>query len=470
MLRLFLFGATGDLSVKKLYPALFALHTGGQLPEAHEMICIGRRPYDQAAFQNFIIDEVGGVRDVKQWYSFIKRLTYVSIAFETASDYERLSEMLLVKNDEDIHIFYLATAPEFFEVIASNVHSAGLLKRGNLRHRIVIEKPFGKDLKSAESINQHLNQYLVEDQIYRMDHYLGKEMIQNILMLRFDNTLFEASWDRSAIDHVQISVTESGGVEERAGYYDRSGAVRDMIQSHLLQMLALVAMQPESLELAAITAAKTDVLSKLRIEDVSRDVVLGQYAAGGQWKGYREEEGVPVQSSTETFAAMKLKIDDPKWQGVDFYLRTGKRMAAKVSEIVVVYKAPSHPTEKYAPANTLTIQIHPLEGMKVRFNMKRPGHHKELVTREMAFCQSCMSDYDAQEAYEVLIMEAVQGKRELYTHWEEVRKAWTFVESILAACTQKSLKLHAYPAGGRGPEAASQLLSRDGRHWIENSP
>lgn len=467
VLRIFLFGATGDLSIKKLYPALYALHISGNLPEDHEIICIGRRPYDQSGFQAFIIEEVGGVRDVKQWYSFIKRLRYVPVVFESLEDYEKLYASVEDHKSSDVHIFYLATAPQYFEVIAAHIHGAGLLEYGNLNHRLVIEKPFGKDLSSATQVNSKLSHYVVEPQIYRMDHYLGKEMIQNILMLRFDNTIFESSWHKDAIDHIQITVSESGGVEERAGYYDRSGAVRDMIQSHLLQMLALVAMDPACLDQDAICSAKTDVFKQLSIENVERDVVLGQYRAAGPIKGYLEEEGVPANSGTETFAAMKLRVDAPKWQGVDFYLRTGKRLKAKVSEIVVVYKAPQQPSEGLVPPNRLTIQIHPQEGMKLMFNMKQPGHQKALITREMSFCQSCLIDYDAQEAYETLIMEVIGGKHELYTRWDEVEAAWQFVSQILGACRQKALPLHAYAAGSHGPEAAQDLITRDKRAWID---
>ena len=253
--------------------------------------------------------------------------------------------------------------------------------------------------------------YLVEDQIYRMDHYLGKEMIQNILMLRFNNTLFEASWNNTTIDHVQITVAESFGVFERAGYYDASGAIRDMIQSHLLQMLALVAMTPQNTDStdntsnASICDAKVEVLKHLSIGQVNQDVVLGQYTSGNGHLGYREEKGVREDSTTETYTAMKLRVNLPRWQGVDFYLRTGKRLSSKVSEIVIVYKTPPGASGKTSPANTLTIQIHPEEGMKLKFNMKKPGTVKELVTRDMTFCQSCIVDYTSVEAYETLINE-----------------------------------------------------------------
>lgn len=465
MMRFFLFGATGDLSIKKLYPALFELFNQKKLTEEVEIICIGRRDFDNGQLHDFIADEVGGIRDVKQWFKFIKSLNYKQLAFESLEDYQNLIKGLSFQ-PEDIHLFYLATAPNFFEPIVSHLSESGLLEKSNPFHRVVIEKPFGKDLKSATAINAHLEKFVDEHQIYRMDHYLGKEMIQNIMMLRFNNMLFEASWNKDYIDHVQITVAESYGVFERAGYYDKSGAIRDMIQSHLLQMLALIAMTPlGNREYADIVSAKVEVLKALKFNDVRNDVVLGQYVSHGNMLGYRQEKGVHPESATETFTAMKLRVDLPRWEGVDFYLRTGKRLMDKVSEIVIVYKKPDGALNGGCPPNTLTIKIHPQEGMKLKFNMKMPGTVKELITREMEFCQSCMIDYNAPEAYETLINEVVLGHHDLYTRWDEVKYEWMFVEKMLDECVDLKNSIQYYPAGSRGPKAADDLLAEDGRIW-----
>jgi glucose-6-phosphate 1-dehydrogenase len=465
MLRFFLFGATGDLSIKKLYPALFELFNKNKLSDDVEIICIGRRDFSDEILHDFIADKVGGVRDVKLWFKFVKSLKYKQLAFEDLEDYKQLEAGLKIDKN-DTHIFYLATAPQFFEPIVAHLYASRLLEQSNLNHRVVIEKPFGKDLESAIKINEHLESFVDENQIYRMDHYLGKEMIQNIMMLRFNNMLFEASWNKEYIDHVQITVAESYGVFERAGYYDKSGAIRDMIQSHLLQMLALVAMTPlGNREYEDVVSAKVEVLHALRFDDVRKDVVLGQYISHGNMLGYRQEKGVHPKSLTETFTAMKIRVDLPRWDGIDFYLRTGKRLKSKVSEIVIVYKKPTGSIGNECPPNTLTIQIHPQEGMKLKFNMKMPGTIKELITREMEFCQSCMIDYHAPEAYETLINEVVLGNHDLYTRWDEVKNEWTFVEKMLDECVDLKTDIQYYEAGSRGPKLADDLLARDGRIW-----
>ncbi len=465
MTKIFLFGATGDLSIRKLYPALYELFSRDRLPSDTEIICISRRPYDKDAFLDFLISNVGGTRDVKKWFEFIKKLTYFSLEFPKLEDYVELKKQ--VDGDKDsVNIFYLATAPQFFKPIVEHLSSAGLLEHGNLNNRIVFEKPFGKNLQTAKEINEHLSQYVVEDQIYRMDHYLGKEMIQNIMMLRFSNMIYEASWNKDYIDHIQITVAESVGVLERAEYYDQAGAIRDMIQSHLLQMLSLVALTPSGkLDSRDILKSKTEVLKALYIEDVKRDVIIGQYSGDGKVKAYREEKGVAPDSCTETYAAMKLKVDLPRWEGVDFYLRTGKSLEKKVSEIAIVYKCPDVGNYSTCPQNVMVIEIYPQEGMRFKFNMKKPGEARALVTREMEFCQSCMIDYSAPEAYETLIHEVVSGNHDLFTRWDEVWYEWVFVEKMLSECQNLQQNLRMYAPGSKGPKEADELLARDGRQW-----
>ncbi len=465
MLRIFLFGATGNLSMKKLIPAFYQLLEKRQLPENVEIICIGRREFTRTSFQDFVIDRIGGERDVKKWFTFIKRLEYHQLRFDAPNDYKRLLEKIAI-HEVDVHLFYLATDPRFFTIITRYLSEFGLLEYSNINQRIVFEKPFGKDLESATEINEVLSTYLVEDQIYRMDHYLGKEMIQNIMMLRFSNMIYEASWNHAYIDHVQITVTESVGVLERAGYYDQSGAIRDMIQSHLLQMLTLVAMTPKKYpDEETVISGKTEVLKALSIADAKTDVVIGQYVAAKGMQSYRDEKGVPPDSCTETFAALKVKVDLPRWEGVDFYLKTGKRLSGKISEIAIIYKETGKNLIPDCPTNVLVIEIYPKEGMRLTFNMKKPGTTQEIVTREMEFCQSCLVDYSAPEAYEILIHEVIMGKHDLYTRWDEVKYEWTFVEKMLHECGTLGDKLQFYPAGSRGPELADALLERDGRSW-----
>ncbi len=465
MFRIFLFGATGDLSMKKLYPAFYALFNRNQLPENVKIICIGRRDFSNLSFRDYVIDHIGEERDVKKWVEFIKHLEYHRLLFETPHDYKRLKEKIII-NEEDIHLFYLATDPQFFKSITCHLSEAGILQQGNINDRIVFEKPFGKNLKSASEINEYLSNYVAEDQIYRMDHYLGKEMIQNIMMLRFSNMIYEASWNCDYIDHVQINVAESVGVYERAGYYDQSGAIRDMIQSHLLQMLTLIAMTPKGyLDDEDIFKGKTEVLKALSIVDAKKDIVIGQYVSADGMQGYREEKGVRPDSCIETFAALKVKVDLPRWQGVDFYLRTGKRLSEKKSEIVIVYKEIGENIIPACPTNVLIIEIYPREGMRLKFNMKMPGTTHEIVTREMEFCQSCIVDYSAPEAYEILIKEVAEGRHDLYTRWDEVKYEWAFVENMLRECIDLKDDLRFYPAGSRGPKLADVLLERDGRSW-----
>ncbi len=466
MMQFYLFGATGDLSLKKIFPALFALYERRILDESFEMICIGRREFSQENFYTYLEEHIKELDDKLKWTSFLKHLHYQKMTFESVEDYDTMEKSHL-SDKKAVRLFYLATAPEYFETIIEHLSQSGLLEIQNKDHRLLIEKPFGKDLESAIQITRHLEKYLAEFQIFRVDHYLGKEMIQNIMLLRFSNALIEAGWNNDCIDHIQITVAESIGVFERAGYYDKSGAIKDMIQSHLLQILALLAMTPKGERSPAdICDAKVEVLKNLQFNDVQKDVVLGQYSKGESFIGYRDEQGVPPQSNTETYTAIKVKVDLPRWQGVDFYLRTGKRLREKHSEIVIVYKKPSGAIGQDAPPNVLTIQIFPQEGMTLQFNMKEPQTTKQLITREMTFCQSCLGDYKIPEAYENLIYEAIQGNHDLYARWDEVKYEWTFIEKILGQCMKLRAPLEFYPAGGDGPIGAEALMLRDGRQWL----
>lgn len=450
MQSLFLFGGTGDLSLKKLYPALLELDKQVKFDKTTRIICIGRRDFTDALFHQFIMDQQ--LNPSKEWESFVEKLHYVQVRFEVAEDYNKLATFQQI-DPQEIAVFYLATAPQYFEVIVEKLNHSSLLEKGNTNHRVVIEKPFGNDLKSAVKINNHMKKFLDESQIYRMDHYLGKEMIQNIMMLRFSNVLFEASWNHTFIDYVEISVSESSGVFERAAYYDKTGAIRDMVQSHLLQMLALIAMTPDKdSHYGHLCDAKVNILKNLKIQSVEEDIVIGQYVSNGFTRGYREENGVSPTSMTETFAAITVQIDVPRWKGVNFYLKTGKGLSHKASEITIVYKRPPGKYGQTAPANKLTIEVDPKEGMSLQFNMKEPRTVSDLITREMAFCQSCMVDYNSPMAYETLIHEVLVGSHDLYARWDEVKYAWVFIEQILSQCEDIKSRLVYYPVGSDGPE------------------
>lgn len=465
MVQVVIFGGTGDLSLRKLYPALAQVTRLDKIKVDLSVVCIGRRPYTQAAWQDFLNDHQPKALSREAWQKVVGLLTYHQMDMTDADAYDGLKRVM-GETGEATRLYYLATGPQFFETVVSHLSHHGLLEKAAPHHRLVIEKPFGSDLKSATLINTQLTQYLTEDQIYRMDHYLGKEMIQNIMLLRSENPIFQAIWSHHHIDHVQITLAETLGVVERAGYYDRAGAIRDMLQSHMLQMLALVASSKtcDVMDYTRLLAAKIQVLKHLRIEDVSHHVVLGQYLSSDQGRGYREEEGVSDHSLTETFVAAKIFVDTPLWQGVPCYLRTGKRLSRRVSEIVLVFKADQ--TLLGSQANALTIAIQPEEGMRLSINLKEPGVTDKAKARQMSFCQTCLSDYTSIEAYETLIIEAIEGRKMLFASWEEIRLSWAFIENIFSTCGHLQDTLSTYPAGGGGPKASYDLIEKDHRSWM----
>lgn len=467
----YIFGGTGDLSFKKLYPAFFALYKKQDLPESFHVLVIGRRDYSSFDMRAQI--EVG----LNNYYpghesqvkNFLEHVIYFQMDFDNEEAYERLLTIsceLTEFSTEIGKIAYLATAPEYFEIIAKRLTTAQILVKGHDQHSIVIEKPFGKDLESAYAIDKAISEVLAPEQIYRMDHYLGKSMIQNLMILRFSNAIFEASWNRRYIDHVQVTVAEDIGVGDRGGYYDKSGAIRDMIQSHLLQIVALLTMnQPKSLNYDDLCDAKVEVLKQLKIGSIEKDLVLGQYVSDGIMKSYHDEKGIEEGSCTETFVAMKLQIDNERWKDVDFYLRTGKHLAQKVAEVTVFYKNDLHHIKyKNAPQNKLTIRIQPEEGTTIHFNLMAPANEQQIIEREMDFCQSCLLIEDSPEAYEKLIYDVTQGDRTLYTRWDEVEASWQFVDQVILPCQDRIGILHPYTIGTWGPIEARALMP-EGRFW-----
>lgn len=478
-----LFGATGDLAKRKLYPALYHLYQKRLLPEAFAVVGVARRPKDHEQFRADVLAAVTEyahfpIEQQKDWDAFKEKFYYHSLNVNDQEGYIGLKG-LLDHLDEQYHLhgnrlFFLAMAPEFFGTAALNLQKQGLTQTDGWK-RLIIEKPFGHDLPSARLLNRRISEVFAEQEIYRIDHYLGKEMIQNIEVIRFANTLFESMWNNRYIANIQITSSETVGVEERANYYDKTGALLDMVQNHMLQMVMMIAMEPPSrLKTEAIRDEKVKVLRSLRrytAEEVKSHVVRGQYTAGvmdgRKVPAYREEKGVNPQSQTETFVAAKLYIDNFRWAGVPFYIRTGKRMAQKSTEIVVQFKGvPKNlyfNKEGTLGPNLLVIRITPVEGIHLLLNVKQPGTEGTIVPVSMDFCSSC--EYGTTEAYERLLYDAMLGDSTYFTRWDEVSLSWKFVDAISHAWQQNPLDLVYYPAGSWGPEAADRLLAQDGFYW-----
>ncbi|TMV46416.1 glucose-6-phosphate dehydrogenase [Paenibacillus mesophilus] len=482
----FIFGATGDLARRKLFPAFYSLYREGKLSDRFAVIGLARRPRTNEQFREDVrqsIQEFGRYKgeEDKQWEKFADHFHYMSLDINKLEAFQQLKGLADKLDDTyDIggnRLFYLALAPELFGSVSFNLRDGGLLETKGWR-RLVIEKPFGYDLPSAEKLNEQIRQVFNEDEVYRIDHYLGKEMVQNIEVVRFANAFFEPLWNNKHIANIQITLSETVGVEERGGYYDHAGALRDMGQNHMLQMITMMAMEPPSrMEPEDIRDEKVKVLRSLRIfkdpEDVQKYVVRGQYSAG-EMKGkpvpaYRSEEGVPSDSVTETYFAAKVFVDNFRWAGVPFYIRTGKRLPVKTTEVVVEFK--NMPENVYfsrktkLEPNLLVFRVNPTEGIYLKMNAKQPGSQWGIVPIAMDFCQSCEVGINTPEAYERLLYDAARGDSTYFTRWDEVALAWKFVDRIESAWREQSTDLHSYSAGTWGPEAAVQLLAKDGFKW-----
>ncbi|WP_040952864.1 glucose-6-phosphate dehydrogenase [Gorillibacterium massiliense] len=484
---IFLFGATGDLASRKLYPAIYSLYREGKLSAKFSVIGLARRAKSREEFRQDLLHSIQTYcrykveSDDRDWLDFAERFEYMSLDTNNVEGYRQL--LKLAEDQEKKfeiagnRLFYLALAPNLFGSVAHNLQKGGLLE-GNGWRRLMIEKPFGFDLPSAEKLNEEICQVFREDQVYRIDHYLGKEMIQNINVIRFANGFFEPLWNNRYISNIQITASETVGVEDRGGYYDHSGALRDMGQNHMLQMVTMMAMEtPSRLDPEDIRDEKVKVLRSLRVfnegDDVRKNVVRGQYSTGimnGVEKpAYRNEESVNPESSTETYFAAKLYVDNFRWSGVPFYVRTGKRLPTKTTEVVVefkkipdnVYLAKEHDLQP----NLLVLRVSPLEGIYIKINAKRPGTDNGIVPVAMDFCQSCQIGINTPEAYERLIYDAARGDSTHFTRWDEVGLAWQFVDRIKSAWSENTEDLRFYPAGTWGPEEANKMLADDGFHW-----
>ncbi|WP_334076166.1 MULTISPECIES: glucose-6-phosphate dehydrogenase [Paenibacillus] len=482
----FIFGATGDLARRKLFPAIYSLYREGKLAEDFAVIGVARRPRTQEEFRDDVHRSIQEfcrykVKDEADWTQFAEHFSYKSLDINNIDGYHELRELTeTVESRFGIpgnRLFYLALAPELFGSVSFNLQKGGMLSSGGW-HRLVIEKPFGYDLLSAQKLNEELNQVFKEEEIYRIDHYLGKEMVQNIEVIRFANAFFEPLWNNKHISNVQITLSETVGVEERGGYYDHSGALRDMGQNHMLQMLTMIAMEPPSrLFPEDIRDEKVKVLRSLRpyasAQEVKENVVRGQYtegeAGGKKLPGYRQEDKVDPNSNTETYFAAKVFVDNFRWAGVPFYIRTGKRLPVKTTEVVVEFK--QMPTNVYLgqkhnlEPNLLVIRVNPMEGIYIKINAKKPGSDSKIEPLAMEFCQSCQVGINSPEAYERLIYDAANGDSTYFTRWDEVATAWAFVDRIASAWAQNPADISKYPAGSWGPKEADELLTKDGFHW-----
>ncbi|GAB3626233.1 glucose-6-phosphate dehydrogenase [Pandoraea terrae] len=473
-----LFGATGDLSLRKVLPSLYrAFHTG-KLGDEGRILAVARSPLDAAGYHDWAekhvrphLDE--GIWVAGTWERFLALIDYLPLDLSRKEDYGVLAERL--EQYKGTRVFYLATGPSLFAPICEGLHHANL----NEGARIVLEKPLGTDLKSSMAINDAVGAIFTEAQIYRIDHYLGKESVQNLLALRFGNALFEPLWRREWIESIQITIAEELGAEGRGDFYDQTGALRDMVQNHLLQLLSIVAMEPPfSMTSDAVRDEKLRVLRSLRKLDedqVGRDVVRGQYAAGASKgvavPGYLDEPGVHANSETETFVALKVEIDNWRWAGVPFFLRTGKRLAERVAEIVVNFRPVPYPLlgpqSARGGANRLVIRLQPNESIRLYCLAKQPGEgmHLQTVHLDLAFDQFFHAD--RMDAYERLLLDVIHGRLALFVRRDEQEQAWRWVEPIQKYWATSGKPPKRYAAGTWGPPAASALLAQHGTCWLE---
>jgi glucose-6-phosphate 1-dehydrogenase len=471
-----IFGASGDLSRRKLIPALYNLYAKKQLAADFNIIGIAGRSWSHDDFRRLSYEGLLELADVKaseaDWSSFAGHLTYYSGDFNKPETYEMIrSKLAETEKPRSNHIYYLATPPEYFLEIIKGLAQTDQLKENEGWRRVVIEKPFGNDLQSARALNQSLHEVMDEHQVYRIDHYLGKETVQNILVARFANTIFEPIWNRNYIDSVQITVAESVGVETRGKYYDKAGVVRDMFQNHLLQLLTLVAMEPTSSYKAdALRDEKMKVISAIRpiaANEVSEHTVRGQY------RGYTAEPNVAPDSKTATFAAMRFLVDNWRWQGVPFYLRSGKKLAQKASEIIIQFKTVPHrifPMQKdfSASSNLLSMRLQPDEGIHLRFEAKVPGSLSDTRSVNMDFdYHNEFGPNSLPDAYERLLLDVSSGEASLFTRADQTELSWQLIDPILQGWEGPDApSLSIYEPGSWGPDDSARLLGEDNCEWL----
>ncbi len=471
-----IFGASGDLTRRKLIPALYNLYRKGRLPQGFSIVGYARRPYSHDDFRAQLREGVSEFSadtfEEGLWDEFAAHLWYARGDLDTAEDYTALNKMLTgLENGPTNRLYYLAIAPNFYGAVVDHLAAAGMAGEAEARRRIVVEKPFGRDLASAQALNEQLHAAFAEQQIYRIDHYLGKETAQNILFFRFGNTVFENVWNRNFIDHVQITVAEEVDVARRAGYYDTSGVLRDMFQNHLLHLMALVAMEaPASFDAMAVRNEIAKLFSSIRPIDGDG---LDANTVRAQYLGYRDSEGVVEGTQTATYAALRLFIDNWRWKDVPFYLRSGKALASKASEVVIQFREPPHTMFPLPPGqgikpDVLSLCIQPDEGIHFRFEAKVPDTVSELRSANMTFHYGDMCEFsNIPEAYERLLLDALIGDATLFIRSDAIEMAWRLIDPIIENWhTRGSPEMATYEPGTWGPAEADALLSRDGRAWI----
>ena len=474
-----IFGASGDLTHRKLIPALYNLYKIGRLSENFSVLGVARSDLNDETFREKMRETLIHNEETtpETLDAFCSHLYYQAVNTSDAQDYGKLVPRL-----DDLHdkyqtcgntLYYMSTPPSLYGVIPECLAAHGLNTEEYGWKRIIVEKPFGYDEKTAQALDVQIHRFFEEHQIYRIDHYLGKETVQNLLVLRFSNGWFEPLWNRNFIDYVEITGAESIGVEERGGYYDGSGAMRDMFQNHLLQVLAMVAMEPPAIinanSMRDEVAKVMHSLRPLTAEDMEHNLVLGQYTAaeinGKMEKGYLEEKGVPADSRTETYIALRCEIENWRWAGVPFYVRTGKRLPARVTEIVIHFKTTPHPVfSQNAPENKLIIRIQPDEAISMRFGLKKPGAGFEAKEVSMDFRYADLAGAQVLTAYERLLLDAMKGDATLFARTDAVHAAWKFVQPILDYKANGG-RIHEYEAGTWGPVAADKLIAKQGKVW-----
>ena len=475
-----IFGASGDLTRRKLMPALYELRRKGRLPAATRIVGFSRTPFEHDAWREKLAEStarlLGDKFDAAAWESFAPMTHYLPGDIGNADDFRSLGKFLdeLEGGGQATRVYYLATAPEFYEPAIARLGHAGLAHQSTAPRRIVIEKPFGTDLASARRLNQKVHEVFSESQVFRIDHYLGKETVQNVLVFRFANAIFEPLWNRNYVDHVEITAAEEVTVGRRGAYYDSAGVLRDMFQNHLLQLMTLTAMEaPTRFEANAVRDEKAKVLRAIRpmqAEDVAGATVRGQYHT------YPDEPDVDSQSQTATFAAVRLAIENWRWQGVPFYLRSGKAMSCRTTQIVIQFRQPPHMVFETGPrsvheANRLVIQIQPAEGIQLHFQTKVPDAGMRLRLTDLNFRFRREFAVDIPDAYQRLLLDVIAGDPSLFARSDEVELAWGIIDPIVKAWHEQGLPtLAPYEAGGWGPATSTEWMRSQGREWFDTCP
>ncbi|MGY8768720.1 MAG: glucose-6-phosphate dehydrogenase [Pirellulales bacterium] len=475
-----IFGASGDLTSRKLIPALYKLHYKGRLPKGTRIVGVSRTDFSHEAWRNQLTDStkafVGPTFDEASWNEFASNLYYQPGDIGTTEDFRKLDTFLKeIEGETCSRVYYLSTMPKLYPVAIEQLGKSGMADQSQGSRRVVIEKPFGTDLKTAEDLNLRVHKVFAEEFVYRIDHYLGKETVQNLLVMRFGNTIFEPLWNRNYIDNVQITVAEEVAVGKRGGYYDTSGVLRDMFQNHLLQLLMITAMEsPVHFNAGMVRDEKVKVLQAIRPmtgADFAQDTMRGQY------QGYLEEEGVPKESQTATFAALRLWVDNWRWKGVPFYLRSGKSMSCRTTQIVIQYRSPAHTlfegpqSSSGLDGNRLVIQIQPNEGIQMQIQSKVPdaGMKTKMTQLDFRFDQHFSNDMP--DAYQRLLLDALQGDASLFARSDEVELAWGIIDPILGAWNSPAApNLDIYEPGCWGPQQSSDWIESHGNQWFDVCP